>query len=863
MTEEVTNGTPPKQFSPALITLMGIIARSNTPRLTTEECGEVVKELVALRNDSSLSQDSALGLKDLTVALRTSFCDFLPASLNAKIEVVSWVASLLQSQATYKTRTICAVIQELAEVLKFRWLKLENAEHWLPMLSSHPLSRSASFKSWCKEAFEVQNNYYAFLDSQILPSATLRDACGGTLTMVCNLFLMSAKEVISDLKTLNLTCKAFIRLIPFCYDTSEYRLNREGIVLFICLGTCSNAQETLSVGKLKSEREQAMHKRAFTLLRFFVSHLRHIIQALAMSLCRVDQSALKCRNYIRFTLFHLRSRLLSNDACAKMHSTVYNDVVKFIGPLEDVCIGTLLEGAEGASDDEKFEVFYEFCFSGRPNANQLKDVKPLTAYEWNYGRLHIVLRTMTVFDQFSSDLQLRLFPPSKTVRGSADHRGSGSQFSLVTSLVNCLIQLRHDEFVPLMDRKAQQPSEDLYLQVLSDLAIFSLLVQPVQFTTLRVEMLGLLFHTSEVISLLAMDWWRCMADRLGQPFTVEQVLVLSDMLSAVPNGMASHKLSRLIRSLCYMLDANLDTLTDKIMEAWRGCFEHLEDLSIVVDVFYAMHPYIVSLVSIFSNPQVSGVLHSEVHQSVAAWCVNLLIGCQELISFAQSRPKSTEKIACTVGHVVDLLRALQPLSRTDLIQVLSTFAQWIHLTEDLRPLSPCALAQFLASCGAVEVYEDEEKATLSLETQSPEILKDVIPASLTDSVRRYQRHELLPEHTTAKAENEFWGALQLSPDGLLPSSATATSASAMLITLRDLKTLSNPMVSRQECLQGLRAATTFLERLVHQESPEELDHSLRAHLAAEMGTLQSLMERLVTPPQAGDKATTLNVNGGR
>ncbi|KAF9158932.1 hypothetical protein DFQ26_007096 [Actinomortierella ambigua] len=932
MTEELVNGTPPKQFSPALITLMSIIARSNTASLTAAECEEVVRDLVALRNDKSLSQESALGLKDLTVALRTSFCDFLPASLNAKIEMVGWVASLLQSQATYKTRTICAVIQELAEVLKFRWLKPENAEHWFPMLNPHPMSKSASFKAWCKEAFEVQNNYYAFLDTQILPSAALRDTCG-------------AKEAISEFRILNLACKAFIRMIPFCYDTSEHRLNREGIVFFICLGTCSNAQETLNVAKLISEREKAMHKRAFTLLRFFVSHLRHIIQALAVFLCRVDHSALKCRNYIRFTLFHLRSRLLSNDACAKMHPTVYSDVVKFIGPLEDACIGTLLEGAEFASNDEKFEVFYEFCYSGRPNADQLKGVEPLTPYEWNYGRLHIILRTMTVFEQLPCDLQLRLFPPSKTMIGGADHhQRPGSRFSLVALLFNCLGQLRQDEFVPLMDRKAQQSSEDIYLQVLSDLTIFSLLVQPAQFTTLRVEMLGWIFHSSEVISLLAMDWWRCMADRLGQSFTVDQVLVLSEMLSAIPNGVASNKLSRLIRSLCLMLDAasqievaesvlskldglsssllsnfpfgslsgqSLEHITNNIMATWRGCFEHLEDLNIVVDVFYAMYPYIASLVSIFSSPQLVGELPVEVKQSVVEWCVNLLFGCQELISFAQSRPKSVEKISYTVEHVVTLLRVLQPLSTTHLIQVLSTFAQWIHLTEELRPLSPCGLAQFLTSCGAIDIFDEEEKTTirdllktlyahlledshwlvvsqalsslaiLSVEARNPEILHDVIPATYAESVRRYQHHELLPEHTTPKAEKEFWRGLQLSLDGFLPSSASvmpATSSKAAAAatslgaattvmsttTLRDLKTLSNPVVSKQECLQGLRAATTYLERLA-QDSPEGglLDQGLRAQLAAEMGTLQSLMQRLITP-QASDKDDAMpGLNSGR
>ncbi|KAG0233479.1 hypothetical protein BGW42_007436 [Actinomortierella wolfii] len=886
MTQEGVSGSPSKPFSSTLISLLSIIERSNAPETTAEQSEEVVKNLVALKDNSSPSQENALGLKDLTIALRTSFCDYLPASLQAKVMVIQWVASLLKSPSTYKTRTICAVIQELAEVLKFRWLKTENAEHWLPlcisllelsnacvdalrkqhesalagflagqgwiqltqivigsnanffkMLHVHPVSKSTAFKSWCKEAFEVQNNYFGFLDTQILPSVALRNACGNTLTMACNLFLASAKEVISELKLLNLTSKAFMRLIPYCFDTSEIRLNLSHV--------------SMSSGSLGYDMPE---------------------------------------------------------------------VVKFIGPLEDVCISTLLEGAENASSDEKFEVIYELCYSGQPTTDKIDGIDPLTPYEWNYGQLHIVLRIMTIFDQLSPDLQLRLFPISKIT--CLSEPGPGSRFSLISSLVNCIVRLHREEFVPLMDHKAQQPSEDLYLQVLSDITIFSLLVQPEQFLTLRVEMLGLVFHTSEVVSMLAMDWWRCVADRLGQSFTIEQVLLLSEMLGSIPNGVASDKLRRLIQSLCHLLDTssqgvviegvmnklndmsanflcnfpfgslasqNLEHFADKAMETWRGYFEHLEDLNIVVDVFYAMHPYIASLVSAFSSPQFAGGLHVEVQQSVAAWCVNLLIGCQELISFAQSRPKSIEKIACTVEHVVALLQVLQPLSTADLIQVLSTFVQWIPLANELRPISPCGLAQFLASCGAVEAFDEEEQtkicsllkalyaplfedsrwvvvhqalvsyATLSAGARSPEILQGVIPTAFAESARRYQNHEVLPGHTTGKEERVFWSQLQQSPDGHAPSSIPAT-ATVPTTTLRGLKALSNPVVSKEDCLQGLRVASIYLEGLT-QVSPDSLDQGLRAQLMAEMWTLQSLMERLVTPEAKG-KDSMVTMDGG-
>ncbi|KAG0240460.1 hypothetical protein BGW41_006981 [Actinomortierella wolfii] len=642
--------------------------------------------------------------------------------------------------------------------------------------------------------------------------------------MACNLFLASAKEVISELKLLNLTSKAFMRLIPYCFDTSEIRLNLSYVFM--------------SSGSLGYDMP----------------------------------------------------RLLSNEACSNMHPSVYSEVVKFIGPLEDVCISTLLEGAENASSDEKFEVIYGLCYSGQPTTDKIDGIDPLTPYEWNYGQLHIVLRIMTIFDQLSPDLQLRLFPLSKIT--CLSEPGPGSRFSLISSLVNCIVRLHREEFVPLMDHKAQQPSEDLYLQVLSDITIFSLLVQPEQFLTLRVEMLGLVFHTSEVVSLLAMDWWRCIADRLGQSFTVEQVLLLSEMLGSIPNGVASDKLRRLIQSLCHLLDTssqgvviesvmnklndmsanllcnfpfgslasqNLEHFADKAMETWRGYFEHLEDLNIVVDVFYAMHPYIASLVSTFSSPQFAGGLHVEVQQSVAAWCVNLLIGCQELISFAQSRPKSIEKIACTVEHVVALLQVLQPLSTADLIQVLSTFVQWIPLTNELRPLSPCGLAQFLASCGAVEVFDEEEQATLNAGSRSPEILQGVIPTAFAEPARRYQNHEVLPGHTTGKEERVFWSQLQQSLDGHAPPSIPAT-ATVPTTTLRGLKTLSNPVVSKEDCLQGLRAASIYLEGLT-QASPDSLDQGLRAQLMAEMWTLQSLMERLITPEAKG-KDSMITMDGG-
>ena len=207
--------------------------------------------------------------------------------------------------------------------------------------------------------------------------------------------------------------------------------------------------------------------------------------------------------------------------------------MKFVNVVEDVIVCGIFSSS-AAVDEEKRATLQEFSMSPGPRA-VFDTADALTEQEWVLGRLYFLLKTITIFDEFSPSLQLQLYSVEKNpIYGSP-----------VMTIVESLQALDLQEFLPLAAQDYDQEYGDVYTRTLSELCTFALLIQPRQFAKLQVDMIGLALGPTEVLSLLAVDWWTCMSARFGQSFTTSQVLVLMELVSLSPSrGFVSGGLSR-------------------------------------------------------------------------------------------------------------------------------------------------------------------------------------------------------------------------------------------------------------------------------------------------------------------------------
>jgi hypothetical protein len=213
------------------------------------------------------------------------------------------------------------------------------------------------------------------------------------------------------------------------------------------------------------------------------------------------------------------SRFITSEAIKKNHPQIHSEIVKAVGIVEDIVVSAMFT-ATNASEHDKHALIHEFSMAPGPRVAFHTD-EPLSEYEWEVGRLKFLLKAFATFDELSQALQLQLYPSKRIA----------PQDSLLDRLVDCVETIDMREFVPMAGSKSGQESSDLYFRILTELCSFAYLVQPSQFKRLQIDMIGLVLGRSELWSLLARDWWVCIAHRLGPVFTKSQTTVFVELVS--------------------------------------------------------------------------------------------------------------------------------------------------------------------------------------------------------------------------------------------------------------------------------------------------------------------------------------------
>lgn len=211
-------------------------------------------------------------------------------------------------------------------------------------------------------------------------------------------------------------------------------------------------------------------------------------------------------------------RVCSNEVIRRKHPDIQSEMIKFVNVVEEVIVAGIFS-SQLALDEEKRATLQEFSISPGPRA-VFDNSEALTEQEWILGRLYFLLKTITLFDEFSPSLQLQLYPVEK-------NSNYGSPF---TRIVESLRALDLQEFLPLATQDADQDYGDVYTRTLTELVTFAHLIEPRQFAKLQIDMIGLVLDPTELLSLLAVDWWTCISERFGQGFTTSQVVVLMELV---------------------------------------------------------------------------------------------------------------------------------------------------------------------------------------------------------------------------------------------------------------------------------------------------------------------------------------------
>ncbi|KAF9965405.1 hypothetical protein BGZ70_004896 [Mortierella alpina] len=342
--------------------------------------------------------------------------------------------------------------------------------------------RSDSYTLWNKKTLDLTKHLQEFAGEQVQQSADLRARAGDLTIGICNMLIRYAEMARSEYVYLNLAFKFIVMLAPNCLNNRSARLERPAAVRLLSESILGTLLDIFHVCSESADVGEKFLKRHWILAQFY-------------------------------------SRFIMSEAIKKNHPAVQLEMLKFVGTVEDIVVPVLL-AAQASPDMDVFAVLQEFSTSSGPRA-VFPIMEYLTDNEWNLGRLYFLLKTLSLFDEFTPSLQLQLYPLEKS-----SWRGS-----LLSRVVDCVSAMDLYEVMSLKSQEGEQDSSDLYVRILSELCTFVHLVQPKQFARLQVDMMGLVLGRSEILSILATDWWSCMADSLGQEFTRKQVNVLTALIS--------------------------------------------------------------------------------------------------------------------------------------------------------------------------------------------------------------------------------------------------------------------------------------------------------------------------------------------
>ncbi|KAF9983508.1 hypothetical protein BGZ75_005029 [Mortierella antarctica] len=624
----------------------------------------------------------------------------------------------------------------------------------------------------------------------------------------------------SEYVYLNLAFKFIVMLAPSCVDNRSVRLERAAAVRLLCESILGTLLDIFHVCSESVEVGEKFLKRHWILAQFYRSNLRYLIQPVLKDVGQGGDEALTCRGLLRHFLFSLRSRFILSEAIKKNHPDVQSEMLKFVGTVEDIVVPVLLS-AHVSPDKDIVAVFQDFSTSSGPRAAS-PIMECLTDQEWNLGRLYFLLKTLSIFDEFPPSLQLQLYPLE----------GSSRCGSLLSRLVDCVSNMDLYEVMSLRSQEGEQDSGDLYVRILSDLCTFVHLVQPKQFARLQVDMMGLVLGRSELWSMLAIDWWTCLADTLGQEFTRNQVNVLTALVQVIDDllSMMTEKPDEELHTLlsCFpyssINNANLDSLVEKCSDGWRNACNLLSDESIVLEAFYAMRPYIACLASVLSVESRRNRLPDELRLNLVSWSIEIIGGVNELLAIVRDDDGALSKISSTVENIVSFLSSMQPLQGPELHQVLNTFQSWKDLPERKRPLSKLSMSLFLRSCSAVEIAEVSQTLHVLLRGLYSGLLEDkewIVAHESLQSLLFFLEHASGHEMAGACVPAKFQKVVQLMQD---------LGDDSRSISLEDARPFWSIFGSRVKQLESLNFNTSSVgalqSRLKAEPSPQACIASL-------------------------------------
>ncbi|KAG0324972.1 hypothetical protein BGZ99_001186 [Dissophora globulifera] len=827
-----TSRTPP---SAALSDLLSVIG--STTHASKKDSS--LDALVLLRK----RVQGQLSAKELALAFR-----FHPHSLPVKIFVTEWLSDQVKAADTVSP-PITAIL-ELSKVSVQLNLNRQETEEWATMLSS---------------------------------LCTLTDSCLGAVRRLAKTVLADFLEDHAFMALVSVILDSGVRVFKHIDRTQSKRERTEGYTKWSqrTLNLTKNFQEFVT-DQLQQDAELRSRAKDLTIsvcnmLIRYANEARTEYAYLNFALKCIVAMVPNCEENrpIRLDV----TRLISCEAIKKNHPEIQLEIIKFVGAVEDIVVSSLL-GSADASDDDKLAVIHEFAVTPGPRF-AFDSVEPLSEYEWGVGRLKFLLKTLSMFDELSATLQLQLYPQELTPHDT-----------LLGKIVDCVEFISVGEFVPVTIDGAGQESGDLYFRILSELCTFAFLLQPKQFARLQVDLIGFVIGRSELWSLIATDWWICAAERLGQAYTTKQVQVLMEMMISLPVGRTSQKIGDLIGSLLPLLDdqaqlliaqrlialldkwpgecthpllscfpydrlsrSELDMIVSRCTDEWRLACDLLTDERLVLEAFYAMHPYIACLASIFQSGPRRLALSDDTRHSLVTWSVEILGGVHELLALVKGNKAALHKISCTIEDITTLLCAMQPLQLTEISRVINAVVSWETLPPDSRPLSKVSLAKFLASCASSagpeivaefqslysNLLRDSEwtvihASLISLvlfvnETKHPQVADNLIPGSLRDTVLKLVEHDKQRKGFVADDSQSFWSGLEVRMRQLRSQRLCSG-------TVSDMQSSHALPPSSTACISALESVARYLES--HAGNTECDDNVFMSRLNTELARLQRL-----------------------
>ncbi|KAF9116496.1 hypothetical protein BGX27_002168 [Mortierella sp. AM989] len=726
-----------------------------------------------------------------------------------------------------------------------------------PDRSQAKRERSEGYIEWSQNTLNLTKNFQGFIGEQVQQDNELRANAADITIGVSNMFLSYVDEARSEYAYLNVAFKCIVMLVPNCEDNRPIRLETQSAIRIICDGIIGSFHDIYSTCSQNQHLSENYVSRRWTLAKFYIAHLRSLATPLFKDICSSGSDSAACRSIIRYVLFFMRSRFISSEAIKRNHPAIQSEIAKFVNAVEDIIVSALF-GSEKASDDEKHALIHEFALASGPRtAFDITD--PLLDYEWDVGRLKFLLKITSIFDEFSPALQLRLYPV----------HGGAPLGSILLIIVDCVNSIGVREFGPLTIDTVGQENGDLYFRILSDLCTFAFLLQPKQFTTMQIDMIGLALAKSELWSLIAEDWWTCISDKLGQEFTSIQVEVLMELLISLPTGNVSQRIGGLIACMTPLLDeqsqlvltrnlltifdhkshqniqtllvdfpyeclsgTNLDLLVNRCMDGWRDACDLLRDERLVLEAFYTMHQYVACLASIFSKRECHLIMSDDIKVSLVDWSVEIIGGAHELLLLIQDDVKSLSKISRTIEDLVEFLQSMQPLQYPRLIHVLDTIVSWESLPIEKRPLSRISIAKFLSSCSTMEISEESDMSKLCTNTPHIRLAEGCIPDSSRNTVRKMVEQGKEGNSIVAEDTPMFWA--MMGEKAKFSQSQRFNNG-----TISDLQAISEMRPSPQACISALAILARYLET---SDGDGHNDNMVRQLLTSELTKIQRLSQ---------------------